>query len=390
MNNRSIILKTFYTFFVNGLMALMIGSVMPFVIEEYGINYGIAGIFLSLHSMGNLFASFIAGYSIYKFGRKRSIVFLSSFIAISYFGIITLDYLPLLFVMFFLTGLGRGSISNVNNAIINDIAVGKSSLLNLLHTCFAVGAFLTPILASFITGAGFDWKIVVAIGIGFSITMVFTYLFMDMDKIEVKKSSNEKSKSNVFYKNIDFYLASLLLFFYLGAENSVNGWLVTYFKDMGIMSTAFAQRLLSTLWVVIIFGRLSTAYLSNKFKNQTLILINSTGAAIFFILLLTSKDVWVITGAIVGFGFFLAGIYPTTISSTGKIIKGSSAAMATILAVAGVGGIIMPYMTGVIAEKIGIAGGMSVIIINIVLMLVLAIILKIRENKISINALDKI
>ena len=43
------------------------------------------------------------------------------------------------------------------------------------------------------------------------------------------------SKAKPFYKNSIFYIMGFLLFLYLGLENCVNGWFVTYFKSMDIM-----------------------------------------------------------------------------------------------------------------------------------------------------------
>ena len=37
----------YYSFLANGMMALVIGAVMPYLIEEAGINYSVAGGLLS-------------------------------------------------------------------------------------------------------------------------------------------------------------------------------------------------------------------------------------------------------------------------------------------------------------------------------------------------------
>jgi len=57
----------------------------------------------------------------------------------------------LLLLAFFLTGINRGAISNFNNGIINEIATGKAWALNLLHSLFAIGAFISPFIALFFT-----------------------------------------------------------------------------------------------------------------------------------------------------------------------------------------------------------------------------------------------
>ena len=37
----------YFSFFVNGAMVLLVGAILPYIIEEAGINYSVAGGFLS-------------------------------------------------------------------------------------------------------------------------------------------------------------------------------------------------------------------------------------------------------------------------------------------------------------------------------------------------------
>ena len=43
--------------FCNGAMVLLVGAILPYIIEEAGINYSVAGGFLSAFAIGNLLAS---------------------------------------------------------------------------------------------------------------------------------------------------------------------------------------------------------------------------------------------------------------------------------------------------------------------------------------------
>lgn len=47
----------YFSFFVTGMMVLMVGAVLPYLIEDAGINYSIAGGFLSTFAIGNLLAA---------------------------------------------------------------------------------------------------------------------------------------------------------------------------------------------------------------------------------------------------------------------------------------------------------------------------------------------
>ena len=137
---------TYGTFAVNGMLALSIGALLPFIRDAKGLDYAFSGMIVSLHSVGNLISSFVAGALPLKLGRKKSILLLNSFFAISYLIIILFDNNLLIALSFLLTGVARGATSNFGNSSINELAPGKASLLNGLHAMFAIGAFSFPLL----------------------------------------------------------------------------------------------------------------------------------------------------------------------------------------------------------------------------------------------------
>jgi len=102
------------------------------------------------------------------------------------------------------------------------------------------------------------------------------------------------------------------------------------------------------------------------------------------LLLISTEDLAIITMAVAGLGFFFAGIYPTCIANAGEFIKGSTRGMSTLLAIASLGGIIMPQIVGILADKIGIAGAVGFLIISIVLMCTFATI-NLIKNKVVDN-----
>jgi FHS family glucose/mannose:H+ symporter-like MFS transporter len=168
------------------------------------------------------------------------------------------------------------------------------------------------------------------------------------------------------FKDKNYLTACLILFFYLCTEQVINGWLVTYFKDSGILSDTFAQSMASLLWLVILLGRLTCAYLSEKVEKTKLLVYSSIGFLLFFLVLLSGRQLLPITIGIVGIGFCMSGLYPTTLAEIGGIIKDYPLALSFILTFAGLGAIIMPGITGAVAERIGIVGGMSVTVIAVV------------------------
>jgi fucose permease len=364
----------YFSFFVNGAMVLLVGAVLPYIMEEAGINYSIAGSLLSAFAIGNLLASFINPVMAAKIGRKATIVILSALIPLMWIVITMLPPVPVMYAAFVLLGIGRGAVSILNNAVVNDNSDGKPAALNLLHMTFAVGAFLSPFLTSCYISAGLGWRAVAyTVVTGSS----FAWLFYAMMKIDYnyaeKKRDTEKVKE-VYYKNPIFYIMGFLLFLYLGLENCVNGWFVTYFKSMGIMSDAYATNLVSVTWVMVMLGRLLTAKLSTKIHKNKLIFSYCVATAVFFLLLIATKNLVVITIAIAGLGFFFAGIYPTSVSSVGKILKGSTTGMSMLLAMAALGGIVTPQIVGIAADGFGMAAAILLLGINAAGMLILSLV----------------
>lgn len=303
-------------------------------------------------------------------GKKKSILLFCSFGVIAFLMMIVTGNPILLLVAFFFTGLNRGAVSNFNNSVINDIATGKAWALNLLHSVFAIGAFISPFIALFFTRNNSNGWVYAALVLALMcFTELIVYGTMKIPNPHPVKKEGKTKGDWGFLKNKYYLTACGILFFYLCAEQAINGWLVTYLKESGILSGTFAQSMASLLWIVILFGRLTSAYLSSKIKKSKLLLVSSLGYLVFFVLLLSGRSLTPVAIGIVGVGFCMAGLYPTTIASIGGIIKQYPLALSFLLTFAGLGAIIMPTIIGAVAESVGIIGGMSVIIVAVVITL---------------------
>ncbi|MBR2275672.1 MAG: MFS transporter, partial [Lachnospiraceae bacterium] len=62
---------TYIAFVINGMLALSIGSLLPFIRDARGLNYAFAGLIVSLHSVGNFCSSFFSGILAASIGRKK-------------------------------------------------------------------------------------------------------------------------------------------------------------------------------------------------------------------------------------------------------------------------------------------------------------------------------
>lgn len=378
------LLCNYGVFTINGMLALSIGSLLPYIRDTRGLEYAFCGMIVSLHSVGNLISSFVSGALPAILGRKKSILLFNAFFALSYLVIIVSDNNFLLALAFFLTGMARGATSNFCNKSINELAPGKASILNGLHAMFAIGAFIFPLLLLALTNADpSNWIYACYFMLFMGILSWILYFIVPVSEDAVKEKQKKAVNGFAFFKEPLFCLCTLTMFFYLCAEQGVIGWMITYFKDTGLLPASLSQVTASVLWIMILAGRLLTAWLSSKFQKEWLLLAMGFGLVGFFILLLFSSSTpWILIG-IMGFGFSMAGLYPTTVSFAGSLIQKYSLAWSFILTLASLGAIIMPSVIGKIAETAGIYYGMQSIIAVVVIDFICIVLLVryIRKHK---------
>ncbi|MDR2276342.1 MAG: MFS transporter [Vagococcus sp.] len=368
--NRYILLCCIFIFFVNGLYSMVFGSILPLLSETYQLSDATSGMLLSSHQAGNLIAGFIAGILPIYYGRKKSILFLSSFVMVGFLIMILTGQPVLLLTAFFFTGISRGSISNFNNKTVNDISGSSPQALNFLHSMFAVGALLSPflvVLFSFYFGT-IGWKVLamLIIGLVFISQIMFSKMPIEEEIIMIKE---KKERDYTFFKDALFWNTVIIIFFYLCAESAITGWLVTYFINQKLLEITQAQMISSLLWFAILVGRLICVFIGGRLSRGTLITVISIGSTIFYLLLLNSTSVAMILISVFGLGISMGGIYPTAMTIAGNSIKKHPMALGWILIIGGFGGIIMPVIIGFLSENLSIYWGMASIVVAIVIML---------------------
>lgn len=372
--NVSLVYRIYFAFLCSGAMSTLLGAILPAMQEEYGMGYALSGYVLSAHQIGNLCAVLISGFLPYAIGRKQSTLALGSCIVLGLL-LMTATGNPLLLLLAFaLTGVGRGTLSNITNVVVSENAGNKAAGLNVLHASFAVGAFISPFIAVFATA--FQWRLASWL---VAAAMACALGFIATSGLSSGRMDKKKGDGVAFARSFGFWLNTAIMFFYLCAEGSLIGWLVTYFKDSGIMSTSLAQTMQSLLWIMILCGRLTCASISGRMNKPVLILVMGMLMAFFFVLMISTGNVAVIVASLLGVGFSMSGIYPTTLSTMDPRFNSSTVAVGTCIATATVGAILMPVIVGQVAEVSGIAGGIATISIALFIMVALMVLKLVRS-----------
>lgn len=233
----------FVTFFFSGICTISSGVVVSLLQEEYGFAYGMTGTLLSLLSIGNLLAGLLAGALVGKMGMKPSVLLLTIGYAVGY-GLMGLTGLPILLALaFFIVGIAKGSVLNTCTILVSGNSADRTRGMNTMHACYACGALLCPFLDlcrcqgqhhAGRAGAGSTGSGALA-GVPVHPHGRPRQGQRSCHRLELLRSSR-------------FWLLTGLLFCQNAAEQSVVGWMVTYFKDSGIIAGTLAAYTVTVMW----------------------------------------------------------------------------------------------------------------------------------------------
>jgi FHS family L-fucose permease-like MFS transporter len=148
-------------------------------------------------------------------------------------------------------------------------------------------------------------------------------------------------------------LGALGIFFYVGVEVGLASIAVNYFKTQGMSTASTASYLVSLYWFGALVGRLLGAGIMTRVKAGKLLgIFGITAAILITISMFTTGEVAI--GTLVLCGFFNSVMFPNIftlgIAGLGPMTsKGSGLIMTAV-----VGGAVIPYMIGALADRVGI------------------------------------
>jgi len=148
-------------------------------------------------------------------------------------------------------------------------------------------------------------------------------------------------------------LAAIGIFFYVGVEVGLASIAVNYFKTQGMSSLKTASFLVSLYWFGALVGRLLGSWILTKVKSGKLVSIfGFAAAAMIAVSMFTSGNVAIWALVLCGFlnSIMFPNIFTLGIAGLGPMTsKGSGLIMTAV-----VGGAVIPYLLGALADKVGI------------------------------------
>ena len=411
----------FILFFLSGICAISSGVVVSILRDSYDLSFSSTGTLLSIMSAGNIVASFLAGVLPAKIGAKKAVLLLTIGYFLGYLLCAFTGIFGLLAFAFLSIGLAKGSAITNCNVLVSTNAIERTRAMNVLHACYAAGALLCPFLIQAFLGIDAHAPM---IGIALA-GLLMWFLFLVTKLPDERTSTSAPANADVlhadgpaattsaaatdpttastidadsdhtaattpgtracsdntfaFLRDSTFWILTALVFCQNAAEQSVNGWLVTYFKSEQILSGTLANYTVSIMWGSTLIARLLIAFVfpvKNLYKTLS---IMGLGLTVLYAILVQMHTPVAASVALFLFAFAMAGVNPLAISGVGQMT--SPASMGTLLSTATCGAILMPYIIGRIGDAISLQAGMAANLVPCIGILVLSLVMYRRTKK---------
>ena len=359
------------------LYLLAIPLVVYYVIFCYGPMYGLQIAFMDYNPWKGMEGSTYAGLKHFRnfLSLSTSFEYIINTLRISLCSLIFSYPLPILLALaFFIVGIAKGSVLNTCTILVSGNSADRTRGMNTMHACYACGALLCPFLISAAARVSTTLAVLALAALGLVLWLV--YLFTPMaGRAKAKEAVTDWS----FLRSSRFWLLTGLLFCQNAAEQSVVGWMVTYFKDSGIIAGTLAAYTVTVMWGATLIGRLLIAFVFPlRQPRKAMVFMAVFCTAFYFAMMQTHSQLPAIL-LLFAFAFSMAGMNPTAVASAGKMTTVTS--MGIMLPVASSGAILMPWVIGKVAESAGLAVGMATNIVPCVGLIVFAILVsRMREE----------
>ena len=367
----------FLAFFFSGICAISSGVVVSLLQEKHGLSYQVTGSLLSCMNIGNMVAGFLAGLLPAFLGTKGTVLLLCAGYFLGYGAMGFTSFVPFLLLCFLLVGLAKGATLNTCTVLVGNHSRDRGMSLQLMHSLYALGDLLCPFLINALAGKGSLLPLYGLSGLGLGLWVVFFSAGLPGKAQAQKKGEAETGYG--FLRSPSFWLLAGLLFCQNAAEYSVTGWLVTYFRNTGILSGSYSAYCMSIMWGATLLARLLIAFvIPIKDRYKALGFMGLCCACFYVALVYANSPLWAIL-FLVCFSLSMAGVNPMATACIGDGMSAKS--MGVMLPVGGLGGIVMTYLIGFLSDGFGLRFGMMANLLPCLGILALSMVLRGKEKR---------
>ncbi len=341
-----LILAAILAIFVYGIIAAMLGTIMP----TFNLTMVENGNIALAQALGLVIASIAVGPIIDNRGKKTALIAgLAVVSAVLWALPSSTTFGERLFLIFGL-GLGGGIIVTGANALASDVnEARRASTLNFLNLFFGLGGLVTPLLAANLFGG--DVRQLCYFGAAIGTITLIVHIVTKMPPPNGERGFKMAELGHIL-SSPALYLLALFLFLYVACEVGVWNWLQTYLISRGIDKSKALNILSLGFALGLLIGRVVVSRILINVKPSTVTLASAGLMAVTTYLILGTTDPTIAWIGVFCAGLAMAPVFPTTLAMVADAFpKATGTAMGLVITCGWLGLAVSSPIIGSLAGK---------------------------------------
>ncbi|ASR48022.1 MFS transporter [Paenibacillus kribbensis] len=351
------------SYFLIGLAHVVVGSLLPVLLDHYGRNYTEGGSLIFAQFSGFLAGVLLSPWLGRNFGKRRSLVFALLLLCTAEVLYSLLPPWGWLYAVGAAAGFGFGMVEAlIGTLVISGIPQGTGAAMSRLEVFFGIGALAMPAIAGQFIALGW-WRLAFPIISMFAAIAVVAWLrgsFGTLDTVldeqehrgnnHPHSSNSPKVKASKASPIGNWRLLALFVvffFIYVGTEMSLANFLPSMFIERLGLTQAEAALSVTCFWLAMAFGRLFTGYIADRYGYGVFVALSSLAATLLLCVFPLIQGTAGAFALIVLLGLGMSGIFSIALVFASKMMPGTEESTTSLLIGAGgVGGALLPLWLG--------------------------------------------
>ncbi|RJP29897.1 MAG: MFS transporter [Actinobacteria bacterium] len=363
-------MRAFYPLMVVcGIIQILAPSSISIIMRQLGLRESLGGLLQMVYFSGLLLGTLLLTRFMQRLSVKRIMLAQAMLLIVSLLLAAAAPWYVLLLLFFFFSGFANGSLLTLPAIYVTAVYGSESPRIqNILYGFLSLGFVVGPVIAGLIARMEWSWRWCLAIPALLAIPMALPLALAGLQRVPQPKRLSVAVIREVLAFNRSLFLGLVLSFLlYAAAQASVNTWLVSFLEIERGMISGTAHLVLMGTAACLTVGRWACGYLS-RFIDPFDILVAislASGVLVFLAPLPDSRAASILLYMLLGLAY--SGIYPFLVSYAVRFPDGESSAVITAIISAGaVGGVVFPYLIGLLNQHINPILGMSSVSVFIV------------------------
>jgi fucose permease len=311
-----IIFAAILAIFVYGMIAAMLGTILPELSERFHLTPTQNGTIATVQALGLIIASLGVGPLLDTQGDKVGLILGLGAIAAALFLLPRAKGYGNILLLLFLLGMGGGIVVTGANALANGVSGTQSAVvLNLVNLFFGLGGLATPFIAANIFKK--NWVRLCYTIAGLTVAALAVQVFAKMPAPTGNAQFLLAQVGPILGRPVIFMLG-LFLFLYITCEVGVWNWLPRHLIAQGIPESRALNILSLGFALGLLIGRVAISPVLAHAPAIEVTLGASIAMAVTTFLMLQTNKPGLAFALVFIAGLSMAPVFPTTLAITGQ------------------------------------------------------------------------